>query len=649
MVDKERSKEESGNENAKNRIFLILGILSVLFFIASAYGVQRTILSTFAEEQLDFSKWFTNWAWISIAFTIAGFGLFKAIAGLFTGAYTQRIGMKVMILLGAGCFVVGAIPLLLSRGDPLYLGIGNSILGAGEGLLYAGAMMYLSDLSTAARRAQWMGIMELAVYGGYSFGAVMAGWISMITETAEAFTFSAIVSSLGLLIALIAVRSTVKSGTQEELEKLRTPIETPKTAPKFRNLILRPTVLFTCLNGHISKMVDGIIVLFLPLLLSSTYGYDFSIEQTGLITGVFTLSWAVIMPLAGNISDKIGRRVPTFLGLVVEAIAIFGLQAGIAPFPVLFILSALGGIGVGLYYPVLPSISVDISPEAQKPIVIGVYRAVKDLGYFTGPMVACFIAQLWYTSNPQLELVLRVPLHTAGLLLIIGAISIVIVRETRPGWAQFQTTLDHAQLVEESVIQATKGLLVYLEQDAIETTNFQKRLARYSLRAKDLEVQADRQLEEIVVQTYRSLYKTPDASNFQRIARRLDRVAGLTLGALFRIQTIPIEEVPPLIQEKLHDASIALRALVRTTVDVLHVLEIKLDAVSGVYRTIRDRETDLDLLYQLMNQHLFISSREMHYGTWYAIKDVINMIEEAADSAEDAAEVINFLAIKYKT
>jgi len=265
--------------------------------------------------------------------------------------------------------------------------------------------------------------------------------------------------------------------------------------------------------------------------------------------------------------------------------------------------------------------------------------------------VACFIAQLWYNTNPQerLDLVLRVPLHTAGLLLLLGAISIVIVRETRPGWIQFKTTLDHAQLVEETVIQATKGLLVYLEQEAIEKSNFHERLARYSLRAKNLEVRADRQLEEIVVQTYRSLYKTPDASNFLRIARRLDRVAGLTLGALFRIQTIPIEEVPPLIQEKLHDAAIALRALVRTTVDVLQVLEIKLDAVSGVYRTIRDRESDLDLLYQIMDHHLFISSREMHYGTWYAIKDVINIIEQAADSAEDAAEVINFLAIKYKT
>jgi MFS family permease len=652
MIDTEENMEKIVNEKKPDRIYLVVGILCVLFFVASSYGVQRTILSTFVEGQLEFSKWFENWAWISIAFTLAGFGFFKALAGLFTSVYTQKIGTKIMILLGVGCFVLGAIPLLLSEGDPLFLGVGNSILGVGEGLLYASAMTYLSDVSTVSRRAQWMGVMEMAVFGGYSFGAMTAGWITMMTNKAGAvFIFSAIVSFFGLIIAITAVRSSVKSETQEMLEKLRTPIERPRAVLRFRNLIIRPTVIITCLNGHISKMVDSIIVLFLPLLLSSTlYGYRLSIEETGLITGVFTLSWAVIMPLAGNISDKIGRKAPTFLGFVVEAFALFGLQAGISPFPVLFILSLLGGVGVGLYYPILPSISVDIAPEDQKPRIIGFYRAVKDFGYFTGPLVVGFVTQLWFDSNPErLDQILHVPLHTAGLLLLIGAFSSIIVRETHPGWVQFQTCLKHAQLVELSVIQGTKGLLVYLEQEAIEKSNFQERLAIYSQRAKELEVQADQQLEEIAIQTYKSLVKTPDAGNFLRIARRLDRVAGLTLGALFRIQTIPIEEVPPLIQEKLHDATIALRGLVRTTVDILQVLEIKLDAVAGVYRMVRDRESDLDLLYQLMNQHLFIASRGMHYGTWYAIKDVINIIEQAADSAEDAAEVINFLAIKYRT
>ncbi|MFW9905193.1 MAG: MFS transporter [Candidatus Thorarchaeota archaeon] len=639
------------NEKEYNRIILIIGILSVLFFSASAYGVQRTILSTFAEEQLEFSKWFENWAWLSIAFTLSGYGLFKALAGLFTGVFSRKIGTKMIIIIGAGCFVLGAIPLLFSNGAPLILGIGNSILGIGEGLLYAGAMIYLSDVSPAAHRAQWMGTMELAVYGGYSFGAFLAGVISMITAvTATVFVFSAIISLVGLVIAFLAIKSRVKTETEEELAKLRTPIEEPKTPIQIKNLILRPTVIITFLNGHLSKIADSIIVLILPLLLNSKlYGYGLSIEATGMITAIFTFAWALTMPLAGRISDRIGRKTPIFIGLCLEAFALLGLQGGFSPFIVLLIFSALGGMGVGLYYPILPSISVDIAPESEKQKIIGLYRAIKDSGYFTGPLLVGLIAQLWYDSNPQLDMVLHVPLAFISILLLLGAISVVVVRETRPGWAQFQTTLKHAQLVEECVNQVTKGLLVYLEQEAMESTTFRPKLAKYSLQAKELELQADRQLEEIAFQTYHSIHHTPDAGTFLRIARRLDRVAGFALGALFGIQVIPIDEIPALIQEKLHDASIALRSLVRSTVDILQILDIELDAVTGVYHIVRDRETDLDLLYQIMNRQLNISSQEMHYGTWYAIKDVINMIEHAADAAEDAAEFINILAIKYKT
>ena len=637
------SQEEAKEVVKINRTALIVGILTVLFFVASAYGVQRTILATFAEERLEFSKWFENWAWISIALTLSGFGLFKALAGLFTGAYTQKIGTKTIIIVGAGFFVVGAIPLLLSKGDPLILSIGNSLLGAGEGLLYAGAMNYLSDVSTSARRALWMGVMELAVYGGYSFGAMVAGLIA-VSETS--FVFSAIVSLFGLGLAVVSVRSTVKSEAQEEIEKLRTPLE-PTTPIQFRTILTRPTVLITFLNGHISKMVDSIIVLFLPLML--VLGYNQSIGETGIITSAFTLFWAISMPFAGNISDRIGRKTPMFIGLCLEAIALYILQTGKSPLLILMMFSALAGVGVGLYYPILPTISVDIAPETEKSKIIGSYRAVKDLGFFTGPLVACLVAQLWYDIGQPLELLLHVPFVFASILLLVGAISIALVRETRPGWAQFETTLHHSQLVEECVIQATKGLLVYLEQKSMEDSNFHSRLTKYSLRVKELELQADDQLEKIAVETYQSLHWSPDAQTFLRIARRLDRVAGLTLGALYRIQLISIGEIPVLIQEKLHDASYALRSLVRTTVDILQVLEIKLEAVAGVYRTVREREAHLDLLYQMMNRQLFISSQQIHHGTWYAIKDVINMIEQAADSAEDAAEVINILAIKYRT
>jgi len=628
---------------------LIIGLLAVLFFIASAYGVQRTILSTYAGEQLSLEEWFVGGAWISIAFTLSGFGLFKAIAGFLTGVYTEKIGVKNIILIGASCFTLGSIPLLFSEGNAILLGLGNSILGIGEGFLYAGAMTYLSNLSSIDKRAQIMGVMELSVYGGYSFGALIAGLIAMGSSSAgTVFIFSMFVAIIGLMLALFTVKSHVVSEVQQEIEKLRTPLDEIKVRTPLRTLITRPTVIITFLNGHISKIVDSIVVLYLPLLLSNgIYGYAITLEETGMIIAAFTLFWAISMPFTGRISDKIGRKTPLFFGLVLEALALYGFLLGQSDFLILFCLSAIGGIGVGLYYPILPSIPVDITNDEDKPRIIGLYRAFKDLGYFTGPLIAGIALQYWFNTNNEINL--NIPIILAGSLLLIGAFMLIFVRETRPGWTQFQTTLQHARTVEDSVIQATKGLIVYLEQNAVSGSNYHPRLTKYTLRAKELEVKADSELEEIAVQTYRSLHKTPDAGNFLRIARRLDRVAGLVLGSLYRIQVIPIEEIPPLVQVKLHDAAIALRALVRTTVDVLQILELDVEAVAGVYRTIRERETDLDLLYQIMTRQMFISAQQLHYGTWFAIKDVISMIEMAADSAEDAAEVINILAVKYRT
>ena len=100
-----RNKEPQ-NKLIPNRSKLILGLLVVLFFIASAYGVQRTILSTFAGDKLDISLWFETGAWLSIAFTLAGFGLFKAITGFLSGPSIIRFGIRNIIISGASLFSI---------------------------------------------------------------------------------------------------------------------------------------------------------------------------------------------------------------------------------------------------------------------------------------------------------------------------------------------------------------------------------------------------------------------------------------------------------------------------------------------------------------------------------------------------------------
>ncbi|MHA1975224.1 MAG: MFS transporter [Candidatus Hodarchaeales archaeon] len=650
MSSSVNGKVNSG-QNRSSKEILLIAILIVIFFTASAYGVQRTILSTFTEETIPLSRWFANWGWVLVAFTLSGFGLFKSVSGFLSGEITEKIGVRRVIILGVGCFIAGSIPLAISNGNSLLLAMGNSLLGIGEGILYAAAMTYITDASSHQKRAQWLGIMELSVYGGYSFGAILSGFISMVSGSFGApFLFSLIITIFAFVLAFVFVKPIFVSQTEYELTKLRTPLEDGLQPQRVKKLVLRPTFIVTLFAGHIGKMTDGIIILYLPLVLGgSPIGYGLSIEETGIITASFTFFWAITMPLSGRISDRIGRKLPVFIGLVLLAFSVMILQWGNIPYVILFGVTAMGGIAAGLYYPILPSIAADVASDEIKPKIIGIYRSVKDLGYFTGPLFAGFVAQLWYDAGNSSLIVFRVPFVAISFLLILSAILLVLVRETHPGWGQFKSCMLHARLVEDCVVQATKGLLVYLEQLTMEEDEFKARIVKYSQRAKDLELKADQELEEIVKQTYQRLYKSPDAGNFLRFARRFDRSAGLVLGALYRIQIIPIDNIPPLIQEKLHDSAMAIRAMVQTTVDVLQVLEIKIEAVQTLYQTVQLREKDLDLLYQIMNRHLYISASQMHFGMWYAIKDVVNMIEQAADSIEDAAEVINILSIKYRT
>ncbi|MHA1206949.1 MAG: MFS transporter, partial [Candidatus Hodarchaeales archaeon] len=421
-----QKNQEKPGKYISYRFKLILGVLVVLFFIASAYGVQRTILSTYAGDKVDVTLWFETGAWLSIAFTLAGFGLFKALAGFLTGPSTSRFGIRSVIIVGAGLFTGGSVGMLFSQGDPLFVGLSNSFLGAGEGLLYAGAMLYLSNIGDISKRAQWLGLMEFAVYAGYSVGALFSGFLTMITGILEvSFLFSVIISSFGFILAIFSVKSVFLSGSQVELEKIRTTLPDEQKKDVYE-LLTRPTVIITFLSGHISKMVDSIIILYLPLVLShEIFGYNLSIGATGIIISSFTLAWAITMPLSGRISDSIGRKKPIVFGFLLEAGALFGLSWGSSPFPILILLSLLGGVGVGLYYPVLPSISVDITNEEQKSYVIGFFRSFKDLGYFTGPILAGLVASLWYNDvSSNLTIILRLPLSLASFILLFAGLAL---------------------------------------------------------------------------------------------------------------------------------------------------------------------------------------------------------------------------------
>jgi MFS family permease len=132
-----------------------------------------------------------------------------------------------------------------------------------------------------------------------------------------------------------------------------------------------------------------------PIYLRDVAGI--SLEQIGLLGGIFSLSMMFTPLLSGRISDRYGERVPISAGflLIFAALAIF-LQ--VLSFPGFVIVWVLFGTGVGLLSPAYQSLISKVVPQSLLGIFNGLFYS--SLGFISLP--APWIgAQLWERFTPK--------------------------------------------------------------------------------------------------------------------------------------------------------------------------------------------------------------------------------------------------------
>ena len=105
-----------------------------------------------------------------IAIYPAAWGLFQ----LFTGALSDRIGRKILIVSGMFTQAAALWWILFVDGYALWL-IGAVILGIGTAMVYPTLIASISDIASPEWRASSLGIYRFWRDSGYAFGALIAG------------------------------------------------------------------------------------------------------------------------------------------------------------------------------------------------------------------------------------------------------------------------------------------------------------------------------------------------------------------------------------------------------------------------------------------------------------------------------------------
>ena len=124
------------------------------------------------------------------------------VGQLFTGAFSDRVGRKALIVGGMWIQAAGIVLIAISGGFAGFA-TGAALLGAGTAMVYPTLLAAISDVAHPAWRASSLGVYRFWRDLGYAVGAVLAGAIADALGIGWAMGFVALLTfASGLVVAL---------------------------------------------------------------------------------------------------------------------------------------------------------------------------------------------------------------------------------------------------------------------------------------------------------------------------------------------------------------------------------------------------------------------------------------------------------------
>jgi len=135
------------------------------------------------------------------------------------------------------------------------------------------------------------------------------------------------------------------------------------------------------------------------------------IDDAAWIVNAYLVAYVAVMPVAGRLSDIVGRRavVVTGLSLFATGSAFIPFTTSLGPFLFWRIITAIGG---GAVVPVALAAVADVYPEGRRGRALGALGALETLGWVWGPL---FGAMLVRFLDWRWQFYLNVPLAVAGI------------------------------------------------------------------------------------------------------------------------------------------------------------------------------------------------------------------------------------------
>jgi MFS family permease len=397
--------------------FTLLVIINA--FVGAMVGLERTIVPLIAGVEFNLAS-----KVVTLSFLVS-FGVVKALANLFAGRMSDRVGRKRILV--AGWLFGLPVPLLIILAPNWnWIVLANVLLGINQGLCWSTTVIMKIDLVGPKQCGLAMGINESAGYVAVSLSALLTGYLAATYGLRPAPFLPGIAFALfGLVLSAFFVRETRGHAHLEGLAQGVPPVGIAASKPSFGEIFLltswKDRALFSASQaGLVNNLNDGMVWGLLPIFF---FGKGLPIEQVGIIAATYPGVWGLSQLATGALSDRWGRKWLIAAGMWVQAagIGLFLIGQGFA-----FWLAGavLLGIGTAMVYPTLLATISDVAHPEWRASAVGVYRLWRDGGYAVGALTAGLIADA-----------LGIPAAIAAigaLTLLSGLIAAAVMYETHP-------------------------------------------------------------------------------------------------------------------------------------------------------------------------------------------------------------------------
>ncbi|MGI0020633.1 MAG: MFS transporter [Nitrososphaera sp.] len=401
--------------------FVILIIVNG--FVGAMIGLEQTVLPLIGKNVLGIDS---N---VIILSFIASFGLVKAFLNLYAGALAERLGRKKVLIVG-WLFGIPVPFILLFAPDWNWIIFANVLLGVNQALAWSMTVNMKIDLVGKEKRGLALGFNEFAGYISVAIVGFATGYVASIYGLKPyPFYMGIAFALLGTLLSIVIVRDTRKF-MQLEIKNHDQPNNEPdagnagsQSKLTFKQVFVQTswqnrTLLSVSQAGLVNNLIFGVTWGLFTLYFAS---FQLSVNDIGFLKALHPAVWGLLQLGTGSLSDRIGRKVLIYSGMIVQALGIWIVLYGNSMIAWIGGMSLIG-VGTAFVYPTLLAAISDIAHPAWRATSLGVYRFWRDLGFVFGALGVGFLAD-FLGANAAIHTVAWIALSS-------GIFVFVVMRET---------------------------------------------------------------------------------------------------------------------------------------------------------------------------------------------------------------------------